>query len=450
MRKEGKIVKEIHTFSDRYIKRKEAVLSALLREEREKASKGRTNFTGAPARILICAAVIAVLSASAFAVSRFIEFRMNLDRNEVTVQAGTTDTKKENDERPLRSWRSDEGEISVHLNITGLPSDMHEKMFTNGKYESSDPSRRLTISGIDLRRSDLNEIIKGATGTRAINSGGKTVYVIEKGEADFYDRLAYMVFEEEELILKFYVSWGISDDELGSLAESIKIEYTADALSAIPIENEIRTGSADRITFETGYKPIAEADLRKTGEPVRDINGRFTLTVDDVSIYDDIRILDPGGILNQDYVRNFTDENGDLIPYNRTELISAGESGETQPAQFGETVQVSKKLFVITLTVSDIDLDDFSESDRYDQLCAYVYSFTLNGFTIINGRADITTQSSVIEHSPGVRSSFSEPVYREDLGNGQWRIAYLIDEDVASGDLVLRGMTSSGINIKIH
>jgi hypothetical protein len=43
----------------------------------------------------------------------------------------------------------------------------------------------------------------------------------------------------------------------------------------------------------------------------------------------------------------------------------------------------------------------------------------------------------------------SEIIYREDLGNGQWKIAYLIDDDIAEGGLVLGSYTGK-VYIKIQ
>ncbi|MBQ7600240.1 MAG: hypothetical protein IJU57_06180 [Clostridia bacterium] len=459
-------MKEDHVFSEEYSRRKHTVMCALRREEAAGAATISRRHSGTAVRILVCAAVLAALTVSVFAITRFIDFRVSKEGSEVSVHAGTTasdpdsapvsantpgnnGTGTADEEKPLRSWRSQDGEISVCLSIPDIPSDMLENTTASGKYGSQDRSRRITICGIDLRRSDLDQIVSGATDTMQLDAGGKIMYVIKKGEADFYDRVAYIAYEEEELILKLYVSYGITDAELLSLASSITVGYTTDTLLAIPIENEIETGPAGKTSYETGYVPVLVTELKKTGTPLRADTGWFTLTVSDVSVHDNVSALDPSNVLRAEYIGKFTDGDGALVPYNRTEVFLTAGSGETLPSSFGETVSVTKKLYVLTLTLTDVQLDEFTDEDKYSMICAIVASLKLNGYTVKDGRAEITSLNAVIDRLPGEYSSFSEPVYREDLGNGRWRVAYLVDEDIAEGDLMLYDRTQ-GIFVKIQ
>ncbi len=459
-------MKEAHVFSEEYNKRKHTVMCALRREEASGAANSSRRYSGTAVRILVCAAILAALTVSVFAITRFIDFRVNKEGNEVSVHAGITasdtggapisantpgnaGTGTSDEEKPLRSWRSQDGEISVCLSIPDMPPDMLGNPTASGKYGSQDHSRRITICGIDLRRCDLDQIVSGATDTMQLDAGGKIMYVIKKGEADFYDRVAYIAYEEEELILKLYISYGITDAELLSLASSTTVGYTTDALLAIPIENENETAPAEKTSFETGYVPALVTELKKTGTPLRADTGRFTLTVSDVSIYNDVSVLDTSSVLRTEYIGKFTNGDGVLVPYNRTEVFLNAGSGETLPSSFGETVSVTKKLYVLTLTLSDVQLDEFADEDKYSMLCAIVASFRLNGYTVKDGRAEITSLNFVIDRLPGEYSSSSEPIYREDLGNGQWRVAYLVDEDIAEGDLMLYNLTER-IFVKIQ
>ena len=157
-------MKDKHIFSKSYTERKEAVRNALRREETAERSDGANSASRIPLKILACAALLSVLTVSVYAAVQWIEFRLVQDGDETHIHASlneTGDTSADREEKPPRSWNAEEGEISVRLLIPDLPSDMREIENTNGKYYSDDTSRGMTVNGIDLRRSDLDQIIGG-------------------------------------------------------------------------------------------------------------------------------------------------------------------------------------------------------------------------------------------------------------------------------------------------
>lgn len=441
-------MRDNHIFSKSYTERKEAVLTALRREELAEASAPQKRIfrfgkNHAPMKILASIAVLSALTVSVYAAVQLIEFNMEQNGDEVRIHAslnenGNTD---QNGEKPLRSWRAEDGEISVSLNIPDLPVDMTEDLTANGKYGSGDSSRSITINGIDLRRSDLDQIIGGATETKHLTVGGKDMYVITKGEADYYSRIAYIVFDEDELVLKLWVSYGITDDELNSLASTMTVEYTTDVMLAIPIQGEVPNSDVDiPFVIVSEDEQVYISDLAEIGESVRDEDDRFTVTFEGVETYDNVNVLDPNCILRRDYVERFSDDAGNLVPYTRTDVVYIESAGKEVSKTFGESVTAKKKLYVFTLSMTDVDMSEFSESDGAEMLEASVNSFKLYGY-YSNAESDnvvnIKYMNTVVDRKPDAHADSSEIVYREYLGNGQWKVAYLIDEDIAEGNLML-------------
>ncbi|MBQ3256624.1 MAG: hypothetical protein IJA67_04335 [Oscillospiraceae bacterium] len=438
-------MRDKHTFSKSYTDRKEAVLRALRREDALEAEKKSRFFTHTPIKILASVAILSVLTVSVYAAVQWIDFRMEQNGDEVRIHASLNESAENttSEEKPLRSWRAEDGEISVSLQIPDLPADMSEDLTANGKYGSEDSSRSMTINGIDLRRSDLDQIIGGATNTKQLDVGGKAMYVVEKGEADFYNRMAYIVFEEDELVLKLWVSYGITDEELSALASTMTLEYTTDALLAIPIQNELggTTNMDIPDVYYAPYDPLYESDLVEIGQSVRDHNDWYTATIDAVEVHDTINVLNPNYILRKDFVERFTDISGNLVPYNRTEVIITEEEGKQATKQFGETVSAKKKLYVVTLTMEDVTMDEIPEADRERMLKACVNSFGLQAYTVENGEIKMHSSNAVVDRKPNAYADSSEIIYRECLGNNQWKVAYLIDEAYAKGNLVLEQYT---------
>lgn len=446
-------MKDKHTFSKSYTDRKEAVLRALHREEALEAEKKPCLFTRTPIKIMASVAILSVLTVSVYAAVQWIDFRMEQNGDEVRIHASLTETGENtgSDEKPLRSWRAEDGEISVSLNIPDLPSDMSEDQTANGKYHGEDSSRSITINGIDLRRSDLNQLIGGATNTKQLDVGGKAMYVVEKGEANYYNRMAYIVFDEDELVLKLWVSYGITDEELSALASTMTLEYTTDTLLAIPIQNEFSgtTNMDIPFVYTSPNDPIYENDLIEIGQSARDENDWYTATVVAVEVYDNINVLNPNHILRKEFIERFTDTSGKLVPYNRTEVILTVEEDKQATRQFGETVSAKKKLYVVTLTMEDVTMDEIPESDRERMLQACVNSFDLQSYTVENGEIKMKSSSAVVDREPNAYADSSEIIYREYLGNNQWKVAYLIDETDAESELMLEQYTGR-IYVKVQ
>ncbi len=445
-------MRDKHIFSKTYTERKEAVLHALRREEALKAEDKKCFYTRTPIKIVASVAILSVLTVSVYAAVQWIDFRMEQNGDEVRIHASLNET-GENDtteEKPVRSWNAEEGEISIRLNIPDLPSDMRERENTNGKYYSEDSSRSMTINGIDLRRSDLDQIIGGGDEAKQIDVGGKTMFVIgSSSDAAYYNRTAFILFEKEELVLKLWVSYGITDDELTALASTMTVEETTDVLLALPIINEVLDDSYDWTTPITVERdPIYETDLIEIGESKRAATDWYTITVNKTEFFDNINVLNPGCILRKDFVNKFVDDAGNLIPYNRTEKLVIRD-GNNWSLQFGDTVLSQKKLLVVTMTMAELDFESFDEEDREEMLQACVNEYDIYSYTVTDGKIDFNSPpDTVVDRRPESRADSSEIIYREYLGNNQWKVAYLIEEDIAEGDLVLYTYTGK-VTVKI-
>lgn len=446
-------MRDKHIFSKSYTERKEAVLHALRREEALKAEEKNCFYTRTPIKIIASVAILSVLTVSVYAAVQWIDFRMEQNGDEVRIHASLNET-GENDgaeEKPVRSWNAEEGEISIRLNIPDLPSDMRERENTNGKYYSEDSSRSMTINGIDLRRSDLDQIIGGGDEAKQIDVGGKTMFVIgSNSDAAYYNRTAFILFEKEELVLKLWVSYGITDDELTALASTMTVEETTDVLLALPIINEVgdTSGNDEQKVYYQKVDPVYETDLIEIGESKRAATDWYTITVNKTEFFDNINVLNPGCILRKDFVNKFVDDAGNLIPYNRTEKLII-QNGNNWSLQFGDTVLSQKKLLVVTMTMAELDFESFDEEDREGMLQACVNEYDIYSYTVTDGKIDFNSPpDTVVDRRPESRADSSEIIYREYLGNNQWKVAYLIEEDIAEGDLVLYAYTGK-VTVKI-
>ena len=103
-----------HVFSKSYTDRREAVLNALRREEAIETGKHAHGITYLPVKILIAVIILSAFTVSIYAAVHWIDFRMERDGETVHVHASLNETGENNgaDEKPVRSWNAEEGEIS--------------------------------------------------------------------------------------------------------------------------------------------------------------------------------------------------------------------------------------------------------------------------------------------------------------------------------------------------
>ncbi len=421
-----------HIFSEGYQKRKTAVLSALKREA--KLSRQARAFP-LSLRLTAVIAVAAVLSVGVFAAVRLIDFRMELDDDTAKIHAELHES-TDASTTPNRAWNANEDEVMVRLSFGYMPEDIEPDLTANGKYGGAESSRAMTFSGFDLRICDLNTVIGNVGKAEEFTAGGNRAFLITSdSELALYTKTLYVLFEEDELIIKASVGFGISEEELKAIAAGLGIEETDDISLALPIANETGLGGTSDIPFiYISESPKAyREDLLALGE-----SGHY----DFLSSYDDITVekaelFDSIASLNQEYLtnsgrellRSMTDAEGSFIPYKRTMV-------DNEAGKFGETTEVTKRLVVFTVKLKEVwEVDDVEPNPL-----AFMQTFKL-GRLVTNEDGTIERNyaigTAVIDRTPGTNAGTAEAIYREPLGDDTYRIAYLIDDDQLDSELLL-------------
>ncbi len=427
-----------HNFSDSYENKKRAILSALENESETRSYRVKSF----PIKVLAAIIAISLLTVGVFAATRLIEFGIKQDGDQIQISAKLPDRSSAdtaNDaSKPLRSWVAEEGEISVKLNFGYMPEDITENPTAPYKYSDEDFTRAMTFTGHDLRRGDFERILSGTDSYESLNTGNNKAYIVySTAETAFYNRMLYVLFEDEELLVSVYVSYGITDDELREIAENITVIETDDPSEALPIGNEFGDSSKEeQKVFYHENPPEYYDDLLHIGDTGR-YEGYYSaadVTVKSIEYFDSMADFDNAHIIHMDFVKKFVDASGNLLEYNRTEIIRG--DGETTFDKYGETVAMTKKFVTVTLTL-DYEYRGDGEFDKFEEEPPFLHTFSLGGIVILED-GEVRHNDSAgydIDRTPGTHAVNHEPVYREYLGENTWRLGYLLDADEMDGEL---------------
>lgn len=417
---------EIHLSSSAKTRIKDACLAEEARQE-EKSTFG----LGARFRIALIAACVALLSVGVYAATEIAHFYMEQDGSEIHVSAGLDSSIADKVEEPNRAWNAEDGELMVKLDFAYLPDDITPDLTANGKYDGADNTRAMTFMAHDLRISDLDTVRDGYESVEEFIAGENRAYLLTSdSEIALYNKYIFILFEEEHLVIEAYVGCGITEDEIKEIASGLSVVETDDVSEALPIANEVRGGDTSDIP-DVFYSPAPEIyreNLLTVGERAHyeDYFGDHRdMTVLDVTIEDGISSLDRSLISSyaMDKIEKMIDESGRFVPYNRTEL-------DRENGKFGESKSVTKKLVVVT-----VELDG---PDSIEDAFAFLQSFTLNRLVerddgTITG--DSTPIECIINHNLGLNCGSIEPIYREQVRDTTYRIAYFIDDDQLTDEL---------------
>ena len=431
---------EKHIFSPAYEAKKQAVLNALASETGVQPTRRASRV---PIRVMVAAATVSLLALTVFAAAKLIDFAAEQEgyATHIHIALATTEgktaleTTAADTQKPLRAWNVGDSEIGIKLSFAYMPEDLIEN--TPYKWGAEEKTRHITFNGIDLRRGAWDTTIAQTTAYETFTAGEHAAYLIQKSDADLYNRELYVLFAEEELAVHAWLTYGITDEEIKAIAAGITLEENTDTESAIPIANEFGSGTPEVI--EINRPTVYYDDLLTVGETGKHELGDCTVTLESVEYYDSFSKLNSEYIVRKEFVRKFTDEKGDLIPYPRTEYIRG--DGVTTINRFGETEEMTKKLICITvsLTESERSVRNFS-----------LYALSVDASGAVSAASDKTY---VIDSTPGERAGSNEYVYFEPLGNGRYRLGYLPDADECDGELWLRSGLSAadyGVNFKIQ
>ena len=213
----------------------------------------------------------------------------------------------------------------------------------------------------------------------------------------------------------------------------MKITETADINIALPIANELSENRTD-IPFVFKVEPlnVYRDDLLYVGEDgkYKDEFSDMTLRVDGFEIFDRVTGFEDG-FINREFAEKFTNDEGELIAYNRAEAIISEDisAGEKPKISLGETV-VMKKVFVcVTVTAS---------GDTDENMKPFLHTLKLGGLVETDDGIIERTQKNqrfLIDGVPGEYAATHEPVYCKKAGDGKWILGYLIDEDEIVNEL---------------
>ncbi len=388
------------------------------------------------ARVAAVFACVIALSVSVYAAAELISFYMEREDDTAKIHAVLNET-VDTSTTPNRAWNANEDEVMVKLSFGYMPEDIAPDLTANGKYGGKENNRAMTFSGFDLRIGDLDALIGNVGKAEEFTAGGKRAFLMTSdSEMALYNKTLYVLFEEEQLVIKASVGFGITEDELKTIAEGLTVEETDDISLALPISNEVGLGgNANDIPFEYIIEnpKVYREDLLKLGESGHYENefDYADITVEKAEIFDSIaplnmNLMDSFGL---EQIEDMTDAKGNFIPYKRTMV-------DNYAGKFGETEEVTKQLVVFTVKLKEVMKVD--DADPYP--LAFLQAFKLtklvtNEDGTIVGNYDVGT--AVIDRTPGTDAGTTEPIYREPLGDDTYRIAYLIDNDQFDGELLL-------------
>ncbi len=402
------------------------------REYESRQNSGR-NTIRVGFKVTIITALIAVMSIGVFAASELILFHIKKKDNTVIINAQIPSEIKDSD-APLRTWNSnsENGEISVRLGFEYLPEDLKESDNATHKYGGKESNRAITFTGFDLRRSDLNTVIKNIKCAQKFYAGDKKAYIISSDTVSTYNKDLYVLFEKEQIVVHGIVGYGINEDEIKQIAEGMYIYNTNDIDHALPISNETENISTDIPFIYTHENPkVYRQDLLKIGETGSHKNEfwQFEITVESFKTLNSINGFEKH-IHKKDFANKFDDENGLLIPYKRTEILISGEieKGEKPRKHFGNTDEAIKKFVIVTINAK-CDNEDIEP---------IINTFSLGGLLEEEDGSIIRTQGRqnfCIDSTPGNNADFHEHIYFKNLGSGRFELGFLLDSDECENEL---------------
>lgn len=384
------------------------------------------------ARVAIAAAILTALGVTAYAMSGLMNFSFTRDDDTVIIGASLSDEEKEQIKtEPVRAWNPGDGEISVKLEFAYMPEDMSERDNTPAKwYGTAEDNRNITFSGFDLRRGDFNEAINGAGDAERFAAGENDAYLVYTGkEISVYDKELYVLFHDGQFVVKAIVGRGITADEIKMIAAGMTVVETDDTEHALPISNEFGDSDDDNIpeVIVGSLKTVYENELLHNGDSAEirsSFNNPLKVTVEGMEIRDTIAGLSGDAFVRDDVFDQFVNENGEFIPYKRTEV-------DYEAGTFGENVEMTKRMVLVTVRVD-------GEYDEIHEVEATLNSFDLAGLVCHDDGTVTATQylkGYVVDSTPGKIACRHDIMYRENLGDGRWVVGYLLDEEECTGDM---------------
>ena len=406
---------ENHVFSDKYMKKKAALINAAVKEDAESAKdKKKVN-----AKAVFAAALAAVLALSVGATVAIVRgMSLTKEGGKTTVVAEKVDGENLDE----RKWGTGEGENAVKIDFAWLPDDLTKDETAAYKFNSTDGGRWMTLYGYDLRKNEMNAIITDTTGAEEFEAGGHQAFVVRTAEI-YSDDYLYVMFDEDDLVICGCFGKGITDDELTKIIEGMTLSETTDVYAAVPIY----PGDVEQRQETTSYARSTE--YLTAGEIFRNIYDGYTVSVDSVSVAHDVKALDPDDC-NMEIINEFTDGNGNFIEYERTEVVYG--NGESTISHYGETEKAKKMLVTADLTYTNKGKDKsvvYAFDSHLESIGRKTYVRMAENETYVGYISD----ANIPVYVSGWSESGEERPYDRLVGPGEtihFTLGWLIDEDL--------------------
>lgn len=212
------------------------------------------------------------------------------------------------------------------------------------------------------RLDEYSEIdIKYSVGYEEKTFGQNKGAIISKPDDYNMNRELIIYFDNDGYMLRAYVGKDISDEEIVKIAEGIELVET-DEEHAFKCEHKPEVPST--LYFVTQKTDFSENEVRHIGDKITglyawDVNhsekseSSIDVTVEKVDFYDNINKFNKDNF-NYDYILEkspLTDENGNLLPYERTNMKYGDGVNSINEVESVETV--NNKFMCVTVTIEN-------------------------------------------------------------------------------------------------
>lgn len=333
-------LEENHEFSGRYNRKKEALLGAVRKRER---NAGKLYYRVAVAAVL----AMVLIPTTAFAATKL--YNVNVENNgfeaTIKVEKNTEISKKE----------AEKVYAPVKVEFTYLPKG--SELDTNsGKYHVSTDEGEArcahAVTPAELYKLDQDEskiFVPFTVNRWEYSTEDRKVIVFQKDDTFEFNKEVYVLFEDYGYIKKMYLGYGIEDEEVKKIAEGVKLTETTkeNATTAYSMETLMQEQR-----MKGTYKTIEFAKQKNTwheiGEEVEAYGG-YHYKVTDVQVMDDLSQVDKKYFSDWglEKLEKYADENGVFVPYERRKLIRG--DGINTLNKYAEPEMMRKKLVYLTL-----------------------------------------------------------------------------------------------------
>lgn len=322
--------------------------------------------------LIIAVGSVGVISAKAIypmVVNREGNYGLNIELEPMAGgqigESGSNDSNASNlNEMNLELNASKTAPEYVRINIGYLPDDVledqgkyslggghEEKCFTFVRDRIVEKKTFTDVNIVDYEELEIN-------GNKAI---------LAKTAVKPFSRRFYIYFENEAAFVMAYVTDDVSDEEIIKVMENITVEEcTAEEANVCSLteakeilkeekEQEFWNNLYGMLEHEKVYE-YSEIELgqKMTYGNYHESSG-LELSIDNIDVLDNISDLDDNSFnqsIAEDYLPNYTDENGNFIPHEREHYIEG--DGVTAPfRQVSRTDTITTKMVYVTLTVNN-------------------------------------------------------------------------------------------------